>query len=392
MVNLFLFLALAFAFTFSFGKLLEYIKVPWIFAALILGAVLSEFNPFVEITDSAVFENLATFGMYFLLFMVGMDFDLADLKKKSRFILGSSFFIIFFEALIGGLLIHYGLDYGWAISFLVALSFATVGEAMLAPILREYKLTKTKLGRSIIEIGVTSNIIELGLLILVVQVISHRPLNEVLIIMFSLFFLFVLTVGFRQLKSQSQQLKFKNLETLFFFVILVFLFFVGIGWYAGAAPIGAILAGIAAKTFIPSGRLEAIESEISTMAYGFFVPIFFLWVGIGVDFSALYVYPGLILIIILATSATKILGAYTIAYRELGPKRSFLLGLGLTVRFSTSVVIVKILFDNGLIGADLYSIIIASSIILKLFVPLVFSRLVVRWGIDRKLNVKTILN
>ncbi len=64
-----------------------------------------------------------------------------------------------------------------------------------------------------------------------------------------------------------------------------------------------------------------------------------------------------------------------------GMMDTILLGIGLSVRFSTSIVIVKILFENELIRSDLYSIIIASSIVFKFIVPVLFANLLVKWKV-----------
>ena len=89
--------------------------------------------------------------------------------------------------------------------------------------------------------------------------------------------------------------------------------------------------------------------------------------------------------VVAVSNGAKLLGSYIAAKNELGTKQSILLGIGLSVRFSTSIIIIKILFDNGLVGADLYSVIIASSIVFKFIVPVLFSNLIVRWkvaGVD----------
>ena len=118
--------------------------------------------------------------MYFLLFIIGFEIDLKKLKKSGKFIFKATFFIIFLEAIFGTLLIHFLFGYSWFISFLVALSFATVGEAILIPILDEFKIVNTKLGHSIIGIGTFDDIIEILLLILIVIVVgsnTHPGIN-----------------------------------------------------------------------------------------------------------------------------------------------------------------------------------------------------------------------
>jgi len=170
-----------------------------------------------------------------------------------------------------------------------------------------------------------------------------------------------------------------GIEALFLFIMAIFCLFIGIGVYAELTPVGAILAGMAIKNFVPEKRLKLIESEVKTAAYGIFAPLFFLWVGLDVSISYLITYPLLVLLVVAVSNSAKLLGSYIIGKDVLGKKQSALLGLGLMVRFSTSIVITKLLFESGLIGVGLYSVLVASTTIPKFIVPVSFSLLVQRW-------------
>ncbi|MCD6429589.1 cation:proton antiporter [bacterium] len=381
-MNIFLFLSLIFLLVFLLGRVIEKARVPWVFAALILGAVLAIYNPFYNLTSSDTFLFLAQLGMYFLLFVIGLEIDLKKLKEQSKFILKSSFFIIFCEALFGTIIIYFLLHYSLTISVLVALSFATVGEAILIPILDEFKLVNTKLGQSIIGIGTIDDLLELLLLVLVIFLIGANGIEiNLWLVLVLLFVLFAFTFGLRKLKNEGKRFKFLPIEMLFLFALFLFFFFLGVGNMAHAAPIAALLAGVALKTFLPKKRLDYIESEIKTMCYGFFAPLFFLWAGLEMNMKYLFRSPALIILIVLVASAAKIFGSLIAGRKELGVKKSVLLGIGLSVRFSTGIVIIKILLDNNIINSDLYSVLIASSIILGFIIPFLFSKLLLKWKI-----------
>ena len=386
MANIFLFLGVTFLFIFLIGKLLEKIRVPWIFSALLIGAIMAIYNPFKAIVVSPTFDFLAQLGMYFLLFIIGFEIDLTKLKKCKKFIFKATFLIIFLEAILGTLLVHFIFDVSWFISFLVALSFATVGEAILIPILDEFKIINTKLGQSIIGIGTFDDIIEILLLIVVGILVgsqTHSTVN-IIVTLISLAVLFTLTFSLRKLKSHNDQFKFTKIEVLFLLIIFVLFVFIGIGELAHAAPIAALLAGIGLNTFIPNSRIDKVKSSIKTFCYGFFAPIFFLWVGASMDFNYLVSFPLIILAVVIVSKSAKIIGSYIVGKKELGTKQSILLGIGLSVRFSTSIIIIKIIFDNGLIGSDLYSVIVASSIVFNFIVPILFSKLLVKWEVVKK--------
>lgn len=388
MINLFLFLALMFALTYLVGRFVEKFRVPWIFAALLIGSLLSINNPFSTITESQNFVFLAKLGMYLLLFMIGFEINIRELRSEAKFLIKSTFFIIFFEAFLGSLIIHFVFGYSWLLALLVALSFATVGEAVLIPILDEFKVTRTKLGQFIISIGSLDDIIEVLTLIIAVFMLgygTHTNIHISMIITF-LFLLFMMTFFLTKLKREGEKFKFTSVETLFFITITVFFLFLGIGEFAEATSLAALLAGLGLKIFLPKERLKLIENEIRALGYGLFAPIFFLWVGLSVNFDYILKFPLLILLVVLVSNSAKLLSSYVIMRKKLGTKGSLLLGLGLSVRFSTSIVIIKLLLDYGLIGQKLFSVIIASSIIFKFLIPLLFANLLVKWGFAKSVK------
>jgi Kef-type K+ transport system membrane component KefB len=379
-MNLFLFIAAVFIITLLAGQLLEKIRVPWIFAALLVGTVLAVYNPFTDITTSPTFETLARLGMYFLLFLVGFELNLNQLRQKRGFIIRSVFCIIALEGLLGSLVVHFVFDYGWLVSALVALSFATVGEAILVPILHEFKLINTSLGQAIIGIGTGDDLIEILLLLVATILVGAGSGGNVLLIIGSLGMLILLTLGFALFRKEAKQFKFASIETLFLFVLFIFFVFIGVGEYGEAAPLAAILAGVSVRYSVPRQRLEFIDNEVKSLAYGLFAPLFFVWIGASMNVEYLFSFPLLILLVVAVSKGAKLMGSYITGRKELGKHGAILLGIGLSVRFSTSIIIVKFLFDNGVIGQDIYSVIIASSIVFKFIVPTLFSFLSSRWS------------
>ena len=92
MINIFLFLAIAFFFVLLVGRVIEKIRVPWIFAALIFGFLLAIHNPFSDVNSSREFNFLAQLGMYFLLFIIGFELNLNRLKKTGQIYFKSNIF------------------------------------------------------------------------------------------------------------------------------------------------------------------------------------------------------------------------------------------------------------------------------------------------------------
>ncbi|MBU0456775.1 MAG: cation:proton antiporter [Nanoarchaeota archaeon] len=383
-MNLILFLAGVFLVTFVVGRLLEKIKIPWIFSSLLIGLGLAAYNPFKEITSSESFIFLAQLGMYFLLFIIGFEMNLDEIRKKKKFIIKTTLAIISAEAFFGTFFVHYIFDVSWFISILVALSFATVGEAVLLPILDEFKLTKTRLGQTILGIGVLDDIVEVATII-VMTVLLGTTLGhanvEISVTLAILVGLFASAYLLTKLKKRAAKIHFEGVASFFIFVVFFIFAFIGIGLIAEAAALGALLAGMALRNFIPKKRWNSIDSEIRTMAYGFFAPMFFLWVGLDADVYYLIKFPLLVVAVVVLANTTKIITSYLMGRKELGTHRSIILGVSLTVKFSTSIVIIKLLFEKNLIPLSLYSVLIGSTILFKFFVPFLLSHLIKRWKI-----------
>ena len=132
-LSIFLFLSVVFLLTYLIGMLIEKIHIPWIFSALILGFILAIYNPFLSITSTSIFDFLSQLGMYFLLFIIGFEIDLKEMKKMGKFIIKSTILTILFATLFGTLLIYFVFRVNLMVSIIVSLSFATVGEEILIP-------------------------------------------------------------------------------------------------------------------------------------------------------------------------------------------------------------------------------------------------------------------
>lgn len=382
-MELIVFLAFIYLFTMVAGIGLERNHIPWIFAALILGVLLAASGR-TELALGETFVFAARIGMFLMLFLIGYEIDLPALLDRGTSIVRATFFIILLEGVLGSLLIHVVFGYGWLIAVLVAVSFATVGEAMLLPILDEFDLLKTDLGQMIVGIGVIDDAIELVVIITASIVLGSAAGNAHVntgLTIAALGALFVMAYGLTRLAEEGRRLEVLDIEDIFLFVVFVFFLFVAVGQLAEAGALGAVLAGVAVRNFLPADRVEGIESDLKSIAYGLFGPLFFVWVGAETNISYLFANPLLVLLVIAVTKAAKIMGSWLVAHREFGTKRSVFIGVALSVRFSTSIVIITLLHDAGVIMDGLFSVLVASTILFKFLVPFLLSQMATRWDV-----------
>jgi Ca2+-transporting ATPase len=257
----------------------------------------------------------------------------------------------------------------------VALSFATVGEAVLLPILAKYNLVKTKLGQIILGIGTLDDILEVLTLILIpflpifLPTLNIQDFPDPIFVVLDLIGIFILTgillkIAPRIKSILNNQINFQFIRPLL--ILLLFFSFVVVGSFVfeSLAAISAIFGGIVTRSLLPTEDFQNDEKTVNFLGYIFLSPIFFLSVGASLSFSTIFIYPLILAIILFTTFFAKIFGSYMLFRKTLGKQDSLLLGLGVNVRFSTGFIVQYVLLTSGLITLELYSALIASAVVM----------------------------
>jgi Kef-type K+ transport system membrane component KefB len=135
-----------------------------------------------------------------------------------------------------------------------------------------------------------------------------------------------------------------------------------------AALIGAFLAGL---MFARTPEKGQIEQGITSLAYGLFVPIFFINIGLSIDLHNLHINAlWLILVVSLAAIAGKILGAAAGArLGGLPSHQSFQLGIGMVARGEVTLIVAAAGSRVGLLDSSAYSAIVAAVLLTTLVTP-----------------------
>jgi Ca2+-transporting ATPase len=382
-----LFLVTAYLFTAFVGVLLEKVKVPWIFASLILGLGLASFNPFSDVMSSDVFAFLTNMGMWFLLFVIGFEINLKEIRTQKEFIVKTTLFLIFLETVGGSFFVHFIFGTPWLIAIVVAMSFATVGETVLLPILEEFSLVRTRVGQIILGCAIFDDIFEVALIfatILLTGVTRDGDFN-VAAALASLALLFIMTVVLLKSGKINKRLEFPDGEFAFLLSILVLFLFIAVGQLAlsEASSVGALFSGIAIGNFLPKEGKDRTRLAVRSIGFALFGPLFLVSVGAKVSIAYLSMFPYLVFAKVALTKGIKIAGSYLIGRKKIGVIKSLILGSCLSVKFSTSIIVFTILLDKGLIGIPLYSVLISSKVVYKFIVPLVLRSLVPKANLIR---------
>jgi len=368
----------------------KYLQMPWMFTVVVFGMILSSFGLFKGVMESLNFQFLARMGMLFFLFTIGVDLELAEIRKMGGYIAGGDILLTLTEGFLIGLFLYFGFPEFVSHSFFVALlcgvAFGTIGEVILLAILKEFGLEKTRFGQLALGIGVFDDVFEILALAAIVALpaftsgaSSSAAWQQSLTIVLSLVGIILATL----LLSWAGRITRRYLERMsgdlfvvpfiIFLMIFAFIYF-GASGFENMGVVAAIFSGIAVSQVLPEKFVQQYKKPVFFVGNIFLGPFFFLSLGGGMSLNSLLTYPLLILIIMVISLLSRMAISYLLFHKLLGKRQSLVMGIGLTTKFSTSVISENLLFSSGLIAQPLYSTIMAAYILLKPIIVGVFSR------------------
>lgn len=245
MEDILLLIVISYGVSLGLGYFMEkYLRMPWMFACLFFGLVLSATGVFRATIESDVFNVLESFGMYFLLFLIGFNLDFEKIEKLKKYVFAGAIGIVASEGIFGSLILYFifpaEVHYSYLVALITALSFATVGEAILLPILAEFKIVKTNFGQLTLGIGTLDDIIEVLMLVAVavlpgfIPVIEAQTLPDPIQIFSGLVSLLLLTFILLKIGRKIKLTLEKNHAPSFVFAVLTMLVcfsFIALGNY-----------------------------------------------------------------------------------------------------------------------------------------------------------------
>jgi Kef-type K+ transport system membrane component KefB len=382
-MSLFLQLAILLAVILLAAKLAGYIAFrlgqPSVLGELVMGILLGpsllnllHLPAFNENMMTEILQLLGEIGVVFLLFVAGLELHLDELSRNMRTsalagILGVLF--PFFLGIFTGLIFSMTMEESIFLGIILGASSVSIS----AQTLMELKQLKSRVGLSMLGAAVFDDILVILMLSLFFALTSRSTTVFGLLLVFGrmvVFFTLSFVFGLWALpyiirKAHNLPIS-QNILTLAIVVLLVYA--ISAELIGGMAAItGAFLAGL---MFARSPEKETLEPRIHALAYGFFVPIFFVNIGLNVNIFALRENLLLGLAVILAAIVGKFLGAgLGGGLAGLSRRESIQLGVGMLPRVEVSLIAASIGLRNGLVNAAESSAIVGMVIICSLITP-----------------------
>ncbi len=385
-------LALLFGLAYLLAGLLERVRIPGILGALFVGMALHYTPLGARLLSPEIYGPLtflAQLGVLFLLFYIGLQIDLVEMRAMSGDIIWCTILNTAVPFLLG-MAVMLALGYGWTLAFVIGLTRMPTAEAVVVPILDEFHLIRTRVGEFIVGVGTLDDVLEVFMVAVVSVWIGEKAggsasglASDVLgIVVGLLVFVSLAWISYRWLIPSLNRWLPRQPRNLILLAMLVLFGFGGLSEYASLGMVvGAITAGILMRPAFDNMAGEQTMQVIRAISYGFLGLVFFFWVGISADLAGVVQAPTLAILLYLAGTLGKLIGVFLmVPMGKLNVREAWTIGVGLDARLTTEIIVAQLLLGAQLIDAGLFTALVTAASFTALTVPVVFSLLLRRWG------------
>jgi len=329
------------------------------------------------IHPSEALDVLAEIGVVLLLFAVGLETRLEQMKRvgRSAFLVGVLGVIVPF--VLGSLWAH-GSGYDWAKSLFVAAAFVATSAGITARVLQELGVLQREESRVILGAAVIDDILAMLLLGVVTALQSGESLriSHLLIVLGEAvgFVVVIALLGTRVMRRGSRWLEapINPLSPL----TIVLALCLGLAFlstrFGLAAIIGAFLAGMIASE---TSQRETLEHQTQPLL-ALMTPFFFVMTGSKVELAQLADADTLLTLALITVIAlvSKLAGGFVGAL-SLGRRGALIVGVGMMPRGEVGVVIASLGLAAGVFSPRTYALIVAMSLLTSMVTPPLLSLL-----------------
>ncbi|KYK32795.1 MAG: hypothetical protein AYK22_06985 [Thermoplasmatales archaeon SG8-52-3] len=360
------------------GRILsKLLRQPAILGELILGAILGNIiliTNIGSIDSESPIRKIADVGILFLLFSAGLSLNLKEFKKIEK---SSSVVAIL------GVILPFILGYITAIFFNFShITALFVGTALMATsigvkaeVLLDLGMMGTRLGSLIMGAAVIDDIITMGILTILFGVVKSGQfiLWEIGIFIFLvLLFIFISVLLTKEkvgnfLDKYLLKIRISRESLLIMGIIFALLFAIIAENIGLSVIIGAFIAGLILGQL---SFFRELKDYITMIGGGFFIPVFFVTVGMDFKLNAFLNIGSFAGVIIIVAIIGKFLGCSIGAkLTDFSNKESIATGVAMIPRAGIELILVKLGLDYGLINDEIASAILIMVIVTTVITP-----------------------
>ncbi|MCD6211399.1 MAG: cation:proton antiporter [Sulfurovum sp.] len=340
----------------------KFVRIPIPPVEIILGSVFAYIG---LVSHNQYFDLIAEVGFLYLMFLAGMEVDLKQITKSPKNVIQKAILFITFMSLFS---IALGMIFRLNMITIISMPLISIG--LLASLSKTYGKDQPWLKLAFIA-GVLGEIVSIAALT-IFDAASTTGFNIELVIKIGYLLVFIISVylvykllnllfwWFPELKNilvpklDTSDQDIRLAMALFFILIAVMLSL------ELELALGAFIAGIAISAFFHHEK--KLGEKMSSLGFGFLVPIFFLHVGASFDLKSLMV-EGVVSGALLITTLmilSRILAAVVLK-KISGSRDALLVALSLSMPLTLLVAVATIGYETKLLDLlSYYQLILAS--------------------------------
>ncbi len=390
------------------GALSVRLGQPAVFGELLSGLVLGPSfanilgrSTFSDPTLSTTVKDMAELGVIFLMFLAGMETDLGEMRKVGlAATLGATGGVL--VPWVGGTALSLAFGFSFPESLFIGVILTATSVSISAQTLMELGKLRSKVGTTILGGAVIDDVMGIIALSLVVAFYGNGAggpggagagtgpgatgVGEIWLITVKMVVYFVVAiVGGSWLLPRATALvdRLPATEIVLAWALVVGLFYAWAAQAFGqvAAITGAYIAGV---LFAQTKFHHYLAERLRIVAYGLFVPIFFVSIGLEADIHTLSGGLTYTLLIILVAIVGKIIGG-GLGARVAGMTNadSFRFGVGMVSRGEVALIVSGIGLASGVIDSRIFSVMIIMTLVTTLVTPVLLRAVFARGTADR---------
>lgn len=319
-----------------------------------------------------ILRLMGEIGVLLLMFIAGMELDFNELRHTGCVAALAGTLGVVVPVLLGcGVGLLFQMDIRMALFLGLALGATSV--SISAQTLLEMKVLRTRVGFGLLGAAVFDDILVILLLSIFFAFVDGSGNMTSILLVFGRMSLFFAVAAAFGLWVLPQLIKWvRNLPVSQPVLSLAVVVMLGYGLAAEllggmAAITGAFLAGL---MFARSPEKDVLAPRISALAYGFFVPIFFVNIGLNVHLEDVSSGLALTIVLILAAIIGKFIGAGLGAYwGGFSRREAAQLGAGMISRGEVGLIVASVGATAGLVSDIEFSAIVEMVVVSTLITP-----------------------
>ena len=366
------------------GEIAQRLKLPGVVGEIAAGCVIGPsllgwITP-EQVAAGTPLDVLAEIGVVLLLFSVGLETRLEDLKKVGKVAVLVGVLGVLVPFGMGGFWAH-ASGFDWSRALFIAAAFVATSAGITARVLQELGALQRVESKVILGAAVIDDILAMLLLGAVVSLQGGAGvdlIHLVTVLVGAIGFIVIIGIGgARVMRWNSSWLDApRNPHSALTIVLALCLGLAFVSTKFGlAAIIGAFLAGMIASE---TRQQHALEKQTQPLL-ALLTPFFFVITGSKIDLHQLAsVDAGITLLVVtLIAIASKLIGGFLGAL-SLGKRGATIVGFGMVPRGEVGVVIASLGLAAGVFTPQVYAIIVAMSLLTAMVTPPVLAWLLRR--------------